>query len=178
MKFTQTTISDVWMIDLDKIQDERGFFARSFSHDEFAKHSLNPNIRQANASFNVQKGTLRGLHFQKAPHREVKIVRCVAGAIYDVALDIRPESPTFTKWVGVELTAKNHRQLYIPEGCAHGFITLEPNTEVHYLVTEDYHPESEGGIRYDDPLFSVQWPLDPVVLSEKDSSWPRYEERL
>ncbi|MFZ1721459.1 MAG: dTDP-4-dehydrorhamnose 3,5-epimerase [Microgenomates group bacterium] len=178
MKFTESNLKGVYIVDLTPIADERGYFARMFAKKEYEALGLNASISQGNTSFNKHSFTLRGLHYQRAPHAEVKIVRCIRGSIFDVAVDIRPSSPTFKQWVGVELSDKNNRQLYIPEGFAHGFLTLEENTEVQYLVTADYHPQSEGGIRYDDPTFAIQWPHAPTVQSEKDQNWPLFEEVL
>jgi len=172
MKFTKTELEGAFIIDIQKISDPRGFFARSWCKREFEEHGITSNLAQANLSFNREKGTLRGLHYQNAPHAEAKLMRCTKGAIYDVAVDLRPDSPTYCKWVSAELTAENHRMLLVPEGYAHGFQTLEDDTEVFYQVTEFYTPETEGGARYDDPAFGISWPLDVTVLSDKDANWP------
>ena len=172
MKFTKTKLTSAYIIEVEEISDSRGFFARSWCQREFEEFGIKSNFVQANISFNCQKGTLRGLHYQNAPHAEAKLMRCTKGAIYDVAVDLRPDSPTFCEWVGAELTAENHRMLLVPEGFAHGFQTLEDDTEVSYQVTEFYTPKAEGGARYDDPAFGISWPLEVTVLSDKDANWP------
>jgi dTDP-4-dehydrorhamnose 3,5-epimerase len=173
--FQQTKLPGAFVIDLERRDDERGFFARTFCANEFADHGLNARLVQANTSWNPRQGTLRGMHFQNAPHAEVKVVRATRGAIHDVIVDLRPGSPTYKQWIGVNLTQENRRALYVPEGFAHGFQTLVPDTEVHYLVTEVYTPESEGGVRWDDPAFAIDWP-DPTnaLMSPKDASWPDF----
>jgi dTDP-4-dehydrorhamnose 3,5-epimerase len=175
MIFAETRLPGAYTIDLERREDPRGFFARTFCANEFAEHGLNTHIVQANLSWNPRQGTLRGMHFQRAPHAEVKVVRATRGAIRDVIIDLRPESPTFKEWIAVDLTAENGRALYVPEGFAHGFQTLVPDCEVHYLVTELYTPEAEGGVRWDDPAFGIEWP-DPehAFLSEKDAAWPDF----
>src|ERR1700733_915863 len=160
MKFSETKLPGVFEIDLVRNSDGRGFFARSWCHREAGDHGLNPRIVQCNISFNLRKGTLRGMHYQEEPFPEAKLVRCTNGAIYDVVLDLRPNSPAFKNWIGVTLTAGNRRMLYIPEGCAHGFLTLEDETEVFYQMSEFYHPESSRGVRWDDPAFQVAWPAE------------------
>lgn len=172
MKFTPLPLQDAYMIDIEPFEDERGFFAPSWNGELFQQHGLNPTIVQCNTSFNRKKGTLRGMHFQKAPHQEAKLIRCTSGRIYDVMLDLRPDSPTYRQWQGIELSAENHRMCYIPEGFAHGFQTLEDNTEVLYQVSHAYHPESEGGVRWNDPAFQIQWPLEVTVISAKDQKIP------
>jgi dTDP-4-dehydrorhamnose 3,5-epimerase len=174
MIFTETPLKGAYIIDIEPYQDHRGFFARSWCRHEFESHGLVPSVVQANISYNPKKGTLRGMHYQIAPHEETKLVRCTRGAIYDVIIDLRPESPTFKQWFGVELTSDNRRMLYVPKRFAHGFITLQDETEVFYQVSEFYNPESERGLRYDDPAFNIQWPLDVQVISEKDRRWPLY----
>jgi dTDP-4-dehydrorhamnose 3,5-epimerase len=175
MIFSETKLKGVYVIDLEKIEDERGFFARTFCQKEFKAHGLNPRFVQCGISFNKKKGTLRGMHFQAPPFQEAKLVRCTRGAIYDVIIDLRSDSPTFKHWVGVELTAENHRMLYIPEGCAHGFQTLEDNAEVAYQMSEFYHPESARGVRWDDPAFGIGWPEGEIrIISERDRSYPDY----
>ncbi len=175
MIFTETNVNGVYVIELEKIGDERGFFARAWCEHEFGQHGLNTNIVQCNSSFCKSKGTLRGLHYQRKPHEEVKVIRCFRGAIFDVALDIRETSPTFRQWTAVELTEQNRKMLYVPEGCAHGYISLTDNTEIYYLVSEFYHPESEGGVRWDDPAFGIDWPVRPTVLSDKDRNHPYWD---
>ena len=171
MKFTETDLKGAFIIEPDRIEDERGFFARTFCHKEFEKHGLNPNLVQCSASFNTKKGTVRGMHYQVKPHEEARLVRCTRGALYDVILDLRIDSPTFTKWIAVELTADNRIMAYIPEGFAHGFQTLEDNTEVFYQMSEFYHPECAKGARWDDPAFGIVWPIDKKTVSRKDASW-------
>lgn len=172
MRFIETKLKDAYIIEMELIDDERGFFARSWCQNEFKERGLNTNLVQCNVSFNLKKGTLRGLHYQVKPHEEAKLVRCTKGAIYDVIIDLRPESPTFKKWVAVELTAENHKMLYIPEGMAHGFQTLEDNSEVFYQMSEFYHPDLARGIRWDDPVFRIEWlDCDRRVISEKDQSY-------
>lgn len=172
MKFTETKLKDAFIITPDLIEDERGCFARTFCRFEFEEHGLNSNLVQCNISFNKTKGTLRGMHYQAAPHAEVKLVRCTAGTIYDVIVDMRQESPTFRQWLAVELSGKNRQLLYVPEGFAHGYQTLEAQTEVFYQVSVSYHPASERGVRWNDPAFGIRWPLPVRVISKKDSSYP------
>jgi dTDP-4-dehydrorhamnose 3,5-epimerase len=175
MIFSPTRLEGAYVIDLEPREDERGFFARAWCEREFGEHGLNPRLVQCNLSFNFRKGTLRGMHFQRPPHAEAKLVRCTRGAIYDVVIDLRPNSPTFKEWVGVDLTADNRRMLYVPEGLAHGYQTLVDDTETFYQVSEFYTPDAEAGVRWDDPAFGIEWP-DPrgAFLSEKDRSWPDY----
>jgi dTDP-4-dehydrorhamnose 3,5-epimerase len=172
MKFIETKLQGAFIIRPDIIEDERGFFARTFCRREFEDHGLNPDLVQCNISFNKQKGTVRGMHYQAAPHAEAKLVRCTAGAIYDVIIDLRPASSTFKQWLSVELTAENHQLLYVPEGFAHGYQTLRPDTEILYQVSEFYHPTSEQGVRWNDPAFGIEWPLPATAMSGKDASHP------
>jgi dTDP-4-dehydrorhamnose 3,5-epimerase len=172
MIFQEMKIGGAFVLEVEKVEDERGFFARSWCQKEFQMHSLVSHLVQANISFNKQKGTLRGMHYQARPYGEAKVVRCTRGMIFDVIIDLRPESVTFKQWIGVELTADNYRMLYVPENCAHGYITLEDRTEVTYLVSQFYHRELERGVRYDDPVFGVKWPIKVQVVSEKDKSLP------
>ena len=172
MKFTETRLQGAFVITPDRIEDERGFFARTFCRREFEEHGLNPNLVQCNISFNKKKGTLRGMHYQVAPHEEAKLVRCTSGAIYDVIIDLRPVSPTFKQWFAAELSGENHQLLYVPEGFAHGYQTLMPQTEVSYQVSEFYNPASERGIRWDDPTTGVTWPLPVTLMSQKDRNYP------
>lgn len=176
MKFSETKLEGAFIVDLQRLSDERGFFARSFCQDEFKEHGLIADVVQANLSWNESKGTLRGMHYQHDPYQETKFIRCTRGAIFDVIIDLRRDSPTYGDWLGVELTADNHRALYVPRDFAHGFITLEDQTEVSYLVSQGYQPGAEGGIRWNDPKFNVQWPIDPVCVSEKDANWPDFKE--
>ncbi|WP_439883368.1 dTDP-4-dehydrorhamnose 3,5-epimerase [Pontibacter sp. MBLB2868] len=178
MIFTETKLKGAFIIDVKRLEDERGFFGRSFCQDEFEKHGLSNDVRQTNVSYNKKKGTLRGMHMQLAPNEESKLVRCTRGAIYDVIIDMREESETYKQWIGVELTADNYRMLFVPEGFAHGFITLEDNTDVTYQVTEFYTPGAEKGIRWNDPAFNIQWPIEPVVISDKDQAHPDFEKAL
>lgn len=172
MRFIETEIKGAFIIEPELIEDERGFFARTFCQEEFKAHGLNFRVVQCNISFNKKRGTLRGMHYQIAPYQEAKLVRCTRGAIYDVIIDLRPESPTFKQWIAVELTAENRRMLYVPEGFAHGFQTLEDNTEVFYQMSEFYHPECARGVRWDDPAFGIEWPIITPILSERDRSYP------
>ena len=176
MIFTETSLQGAYVVELEPFQDERGFFARAWCQREFREHGLTPVVVQANLSYNKKKSTLRGMHYQVEPYGEAKMVRCVRGRIYDVIIDLRPESPTYRQWFGVELTAENHKMLYVPENFAHGFQTLENDTEVLYQVSQFYTPGAERGIRYDDPAFNIKWPLDVAVISEKDRSWADFQE--
>jgi dTDP-4-dehydrorhamnose 3,5-epimerase len=176
MIFLETKLPGVFEIHIEPNYDDRGFFARTWCETEFKNHGLNPAVRQCNVSFNAKKGTLRGVHFQAAPYGEAKTVRCTSGAIYDVVLDLRPLSPTFRKWIGVSLTAANRHMLYIPDGCAHGFLTLEDNTEVFYQMSEFYHPDSARGVRWNDPAFQIAWPEKVEVISERDRTYPDFEQ--
>ena len=176
MKFTPTKIAGVWIVDMERHEDDRGWFARTWCSEEFRKHGLKPNLSQCSASFNRLRGTLRGMHWQAAPHEEAKLVRCVRGAMFDVALDVRPDSATFKQWVSAELTPENGRALYVPEGCAHGFQTLADDTEVFYQIAGEYHPASGRGARWDDPALGIAWPLAAIAsLSVRDQNhvrWP------
>jgi dTDP-4-dehydrorhamnose 3,5-epimerase len=175
MKFTETKLKGAFIVDLEPRGDERGFFARSFCQKEFEAHGLKPLIAQANISFNYRRGTVRGMHFQFPPAAETKFVRCSRGAIVDVIVDLRPESPTYLEHVAVELTADNRRGLYVPERFAHGYQVLEDNTETTYQVGEFYTPAAESGIRYSDPRLAIAWPLPATDMSEKDQNWPLLE---
>jgi dTDP-4-dehydrorhamnose 3,5-epimerase len=172
VRFELTDIDGVTVVEVEEFVDERGFFARSWCRDEFAKRGLATTFVQENVAGNPRRGTLRGMHFQRAPHAEAKLVRCTSGSVWDVALDLRPESPTRRQWVGVELSAENHRSLYVPEGCAHGYLTLTDDAEVRYLTSHAYVPDAAGGVRYDDPAFAIAWPADVLLVSERDASWP------
>lgn len=175
MIFKETELNDAYVIDLDKLEDKRGFFARSFCVKEFKEVGIDFPVAQANVSYNRYKRTLRGMHYQQGPHGEAKLVRCTHGAIFDAIIDVRPDSSTYMQWMGVELSEQNYRMLYVPEGFAHGFITLEDETEVTYQVSEFYTPGAEKGIRWDDSTFNIDWPVDPRILSEKDKSWPDFK---
>jgi len=172
MIFTPTALDGVWQIDLERHTDPRGHFARSFCAEEFAAHRLPSSFVQCSVSFNARRGTLRGLHWQAEPHPEAKLVRCTSGAIFDVAVDLRPDSPTLHRWVGIELTARNGRALYIPPGFAHGFQCLTDDSEVFYQMTEAYHGDLGRGARWDDPAFGIVWPLPDPILSERDLVHP------
>lgn len=174
MIFNKTTLQDAWLIDLERRGDARGFFARSMCVDEFAAHGMDVDFQQQNVSVSATKGTLRGMHFQHRPYAETKLVRCLRGAIVDIIIDLRPESPTFEQWEAFELNDENKRQLYIPKGFAHGFQTLTSDVEVTYLVCGKYTPSQEGGVRHDDPAFNIQWPLPVAEMSDKDRNWPLY----
>jgi dTDP-4-dehydrorhamnose 3,5-epimerase len=172
VRFTELEPPGVWLVDLELIQDDRGFFARSWSPDEFAQRGLDPGLAQCSVSYNQRRGTLRGLHYQVAPHAEAKLVRCTAGEIFDVAVDLRPGSPSRGRWTAVELTASNRRALYIPAGFAHGFQSLSDGSEVLYQVSTGYSPEHSRGIRWDDPEVGIEWPLKEPVLSPRDHALP------
>ncbi len=175
MIFNESPLKGAFEIEIKKIGDERGFFGRSWCSKEIEDAGLNPNIAQINTSFSKEKGTLRGPHFQVAPYQECKSIRCTKGAIFDFIVDLRPDSPTFLKWYGTELTESNHKTLYSPIGFAQGFITLEDNTEITYFTSEYYAPGFDWGVRYNDPSINIQLPFDPVVMSDKDKSWPDFE---
>ncbi|HUO24380.1 MAG TPA: dTDP-4-dehydrorhamnose 3,5-epimerase [Candidatus Aquilonibacter sp.] len=175
MKFRETALPGLFEIDLEPMSDERGFFARSWCRREFELHGLNPETVQCDVSYNKKRGTLRGLHYQTDPHPEAKLVRCTQGSIYDVAVDLRRDSPTFKHWVGVTLSAPKRNMIYIPEGFAHGFLTLEDETEIFYQMSEFYHPELSRGVRWDDPAFGVVWPGAVKVISERDRTYPDFE---
>ncbi|WP_345951547.1 MULTISPECIES: dTDP-4-dehydrorhamnose 3,5-epimerase [unclassified Mucilaginibacter] len=178
MIFTETKLKGAFVVDINRLEDERGFFARSYCKTEFEAHALNTNLVQSNVSFNKISGTLRGMHMQNEPHAETKLVRCTSGSIFDVIVDLRPESNTFKEWIGVELSAENYRMLYVPEGFAHGFLTLEDCTAVAYQVTQFYHNTAERAYRWDDPAFGISWPFKPVLVSEKDKAHARFDERV
>jgi dTDP-4-dehydrorhamnose 3,5-epimerase len=176
MIFEETKLPGVCVIEVQRLKDDRGFFGRSFCRNEFVGRGLNPDVAQCNVSFNREAGTLRGMHYQLAPHAEDKLIRCTRGKLYDVIVDLRRESPTFRQWIALELTGDNQRMLYAPKGCAHGFLTLEDNTEVFYQMSEFYHAESASGVRWNDPVFGIQWPLGvQMILSERDRNWPDYQ---
>ena len=174
MKFTETPLPGAYVIELEKRGDDRGFFARFFCEREYQAHGLNPEIVQINNSLSRIKGTLRGMHYQLAPMAEDKVIRCLRGALFDAIIDLRPNSPTFLKHFTIELTAENRAMLYVPKGFAHGFLTLTDDTESFYLVTEFYSPELERGVRFNDPKFGIRWPMEPVVISDKDRNQPDF----
>ena len=175
MIFTETELAGACIVDLDRLEDNRGFFARAWCQREFAERGLETRVAQCNTSLSTLRGTLRGMHFQREPVEETKTIRCIAGALYDVIIDLRPGSPTFKRWIGIELTAKDRRMMYVPRGFAHGFQTLEDDTEAFYMVSEFHTPEAEGGVRWNDPAFGIEWPVTPPTqMSEKDRGWPDF----
>jgi dTDP-4-dehydrorhamnose 3,5-epimerase len=174
MKFTETKLKGAFVVEIEKLSDDRGFFARSWCQKEFEAHGLSSEVVQANVSYNRKKGTIRGMHYQIAPYQECKLVRCTRGAIYDVIIDLRLNSPTYRQWTGVELTADNYTMFFVPEDFAHGFQTLTDETEITYQVSQFYTPGSEKGIRFDDPTFDILWPLEVTVISDKDRTWPDF----
>lgn len=178
MIFTETKLKGAFIIEIKKVEDERGYFGRAWCKEEFDKHGLNPNVVQANVAYNRKAGTLRGMHFQTYPYTESKTVRCTAGSIYDVIIDLRPGSETYTQWIGLILSSKNTLMLYVPDGFAHGYITLEDDTSIHYMVTEFYTPHAETGVRYDDPAFAIQWPMVPTLVSAKDLAHPGFVPKI
>jgi dTDP-4-dehydrorhamnose 3,5-epimerase len=177
MKFAQTELPGVFLVEPELLADDRGAFARSFCVDEFAAAGIEFEVVQANISFNRFKGTVRGMHFQADPYAEAKVVRCTRGALYDVVVDLRPDSAMYGKWIGAELNADNRKALFIPEGCAHGFQTLLDNTEVDYLMSSRYQPEAASGVRFDDPAIGIDWPLAVSSVSDRDRDWPDFEPR-
>jgi dTDP-4-dehydrorhamnose 3,5-epimerase len=174
VQFHPTTLRDVWLVHLEPVRDSRGFFARTFCVEEFATRGLVTSYPQHSISYSACKGTLRGMHYQRDPHGEAKLVRCVKGAIWDVIIDIRLGSPTYCNWQGFELSSMNGHQLYIPKGFAHGFQTLSDDVEINYLISEVYEPQSACGIRHDDPIFGITWPLPVTEISQKDLHWPDF----
>jgi len=174
MRFIETELKGAFIVEPELLKDERGFFARTWCKKEFEQHGLLPDLVQCNISFNRHEGTLRGMHFQVAPCEESKLVRCTRGAIYDVIIDLRSNSPTLKKWVAVELTAENRKMLFIPQGFGHGFITLKDDTEVFYQMSEFYAPQCAGGVRWNDPAFDIDWPVEVKAISEKDMQYPDY----
>ncbi|MBI2826653.1 MAG: dTDP-4-dehydrorhamnose 3,5-epimerase [Planctomycetia bacterium] len=175
MKFTPTKVRGAYAIDVERRIDERGFFARSWCENEFAAHGLTARVAQINVSRNTRRGTLRGMHYQQAPHEEAKVVSCTQGAIYDVVVDLRRDSPTYMAWDAAELTAENCRMLYVPLGCAHGFQTLTDDAQLLYLMSEIHAPAQARGVRYDDPALAIAWPLTVTCISDADRSWPDYQ---
>ncbi|MCB1144984.1 MAG: dTDP-4-dehydrorhamnose 3,5-epimerase [Leptospiraceae bacterium] len=175
MIFTETGIKGSFVVDLKKIGDSRGFFARAFCSKEFSEVGITSSVTQANLSYSAKKGTIRGMHFQKSPFEEMKAIRCIRGSFFDVVLDLRVDSPTYKKWYGVELSAQNQKMLIVPEGCAHGFQTLEDEIEAFYLVSKEYSPTHDSGVRYNDPAFQIEWPLPLTEISDKDKNFPDYK---
>ena len=176
MIFRETSIAGTWIVEPERYADERGFFARTWCTTELARRGLSARVVQASVSYNARRGTLRGLHYQVAPHAEVKLVRCIRGAIYDVAVDLRPESPTFRRYAAVVLDADNRFALYVPEGCAHGYQTLADDTEVLYQMSAFYAPEAARGVRWDDPAFAIPWPPAERIIAERDRHYPDFSE--
>lgn len=176
MTFTETEIAGAYRVGLKRIEDDRGFFARAWSAREFGEMGLATEFPDINFSLSKRKGTIRGMHYQKAPHQEAKFVRCVRGALFDVIIDLRPDSPTFQRWAGFEVDARSHEAIYVPAGCAHGVQTLEDNTEMLYMVSATYQPDAEAGLRWDDPFFGIEWPdVGQRIVTDKDRSWPDYQ---
>jgi dTDP-4-dehydrorhamnose 3,5-epimerase len=173
--FQETELQGAFEIQIEPKTDDRGFFARSWCQKEFESRNLNSRLVQCNISFNLRKGTLRGMHYQASPYAEAKVVRCTRGAIYDVLLDLRPESPTFKEWVAIVLSAEQRNMTYVPEGLAHGFLTLEDNTEVFYQMSEFHNADSARGVRWDDPAFGITWPEKVEVISERDRTYPKFQ---
>ena len=174
MNFEETPLKGAYVIDLEKIGDERGFFSRVFCRNEFCDMGLSTDFKQVNRSFSALKGTIRGMHYQLMPSAEIKVVRCISGSLYDVILDLRPDSPNFGQWFGKILTSENRLMMYVPRGFAHGFMTLADNTEVFYFSSEFYAPKLEKGIRYNDPKFNIEWPIKLIEISQKDAAWKNF----
>lgn len=176
MKFRESDVEGAWVIGLERREDDRGYFARVWCHDELQARGLEPALSQVNTASSLRAGTLRGMHFQLAPHAEVKIVRCTRGAAFDVVLDLRPASRTYRRWCGLTLTPESGEMLYIPEGCAHGYLTLADNTDLLYFTSKPYAANAAKGVRYDDPAFGIRWPDAIRVISDADSSWPPFSQ--
>lgn len=174
MKFIETPLKGAFIIELERVSDDRGFFARYFCREEFQNHGLNPNLSQISIAFNEKKGTLRGMHYQKAPHEEAKLVRCTSGSIYDVIIDLRNNSPTFKKWFSFELKSSDYKMIYLPEGFAHGYQTLEDKTEVIYHMSAPFNPSTYSGVRWDDKAFEIKWIFSNPIISEKDKGYPDF----
>lgn len=174
MQFVSLPLAGAWVIELERMYDERGFFARAFSDDEFARRGLASRFVQSGIAFNPRRGTLRGMHFQVPPHGEVKLIRCTAGAVHDVIVDLRADSPTFCQWAAIELSGDNRRTLYVPEGFAHGYVTLTDDAEMLYQMSVPHHAPAARGVRWNDPAFGIAWPLEPLVISERDASYPDF----
>lgn len=175
MRFSPTNLAGAYVVEPEPISDDRGFFARTWCRNEFSVNGLNPSLVQCNVSYNLSRGTLRGMHYQKMPYAEAKLVRCTQGAIYDVIIDLRDHSDTFMQWFGLELTAENRKALYVPEGFSHGFLTLHDETEVLYQMSEFFHSESAAGVRWNDPAFSIKWPIDVKVISKRDQNYQDFK---
>jgi dTDP-4-dehydrorhamnose 3,5-epimerase len=175
MQFTPSRIPGAWVIDITPIRDERGFFAMTWLPEELRRHGIEPALAQCNLAFNHKRGTLRGMHFQTPPHAQAKIIRATRGALLDVIVDLRPDSPAYCQWDAVELTADNRRMLYVPEGLAHGYLTLTDDVEAYYHASAPWRPAAESGVRWNDPAFKIAWPQDPVIISAKDAQWPPFQ---
>ena len=175
MRFGKTELSGVFLVEVDFLVDERGFFARTWCQKDFQAQGLEASLVQCSISYNARRGTLRGLHFQASPFEETKLVRCTQGAIYDVVLDLRAGSPSYLRWIAATLTAENRNMIYVPKGCAHGFLTLQDNTEVFYQMSQVYDAASARGVRWDDPAFGIAWPDKVEVISERDRTYPDYK---
>lgn len=176
MIFHPTPLKDAYVLELEKRGDDRGFFARVYCEKEFTEHGLPSEFVQVNNSLSAEQGTLRGMHYQLAPHAETKLVRCIRGSLWDCIVDLRPDSPTFKQWFGEELSAENRKMMVVPKGFAHGFITTSPDAEAFYFVDAFYAPESERGLRWNDPAIGIEWPVEPKVLSDKDQNWPDFNQ--
>ena len=174
MIISKCNLPGEYILEPEKVEDERGFFANSWHEKEIKKNGLEPKLRECNISFNKKKGTIRGLHYQVSPYQQIKLIRCTRGRIFDVALDLRPISPTFLKWSSIELSSENYKMHLIPEGCAHGFQTLEDNSELFYQMTQFYMPKYTNGVKWNDKSFEISWPLEPTIISKKDSLWPSF----
>jgi dTDP-4-dehydrorhamnose 3,5-epimerase len=174
--FSRAEIDGAWIVDIEPRQDERGFFARSWCRDEFAEHGLDPVVAQESVAFNTRAGTLRGMHYLRPPRAETKLVRCLRGSVYAVMLDLRPDSPSWRRWQGLDLTGDSHRAIYLPATVALGYLTLEDASEIGYWISERHSPEGESGVRWDDPAFAIRWPAVPGVIAARDREWPLYDE--
>jgi dTDP-4-dehydrorhamnose 3,5-epimerase len=172
MIFRETAVAGAYLVEPERHADERGFFAPTFSAEEFAAHGLDTRVAESSIAYNAASLTLRGLHYQLAPYEETKLVRCTRGSVYDVAVDLRPDSPTYLRWAGVELSAENRNSFYVPAGCAHGYLTREAETELSYLISQRYVAEAGAGVRWDDPAIAIEWPAAPEVISARDASYP------
>ena len=178
MIFNETKLEGVFIIEPEKKEDQRGFFAQIWDKKKFEEMNLNPNLVQSSISYNKKRGTVRGLHFQIPPYEEIKLIRCTKGKIFDVVIDLRPFSRTYTEWVSIELSDQNRKMIYVPEKFAHGFQTLEDNTEVYYQMSEYYKPESARGVRWDDPLFSIKWPIAVATMLKRDAEFSNYSKEI
>ena len=172
MRFVETRIAGAFLVEVDKLTDERGFFARAWSDTEFRDRGLNPQVAQANIGFSLRRGTLRGMHYQVEPHQEAKLVRCTKGRVFDVLIDLREGSSTRLQWLGAELTSEEHNMIYVPEGCAHGYMTLTDDAEIFYQTSHAYVAHAARGVRYDDPAIAIEWPIEAQIVSDQDRRWP------